>query len=78
MNTESQNKEILKYLQRGNKLTQLQALNMFGCLRLGARSFDLRKAGHNIHTEMITVGEHKKRVAEYSYIHPQPKQASIF
>ena len=62
--SESQNKLILEYLEIGNKITPLEALNNFGCFRLSSRIFDLRQKGHNIIT-------HKKKVdgktfAEYS------------
>ena len=62
--SESQNKQILDYLEIGNKITPLEALNNFGCFRLSSRIFDLRQKGHNIIT-------HKKKVdgktfAEYS------------
>ena len=66
MSSESQNAKILAYLQEGNKLTALKALNLFGCLRLGSRIFDLRERGYNITKEMITL-VNGKRVAEYSY-----------
>ena len=46
--SESQNKLILEYLEIGNKITPLEALNNFGCFRLSSRIFDLRQKGHNI------------------------------
>lgn len=45
---ESQNRKILAHLKKGRTLTPLDALSRFGCLRLGARVYDLRTAGHNI------------------------------
>lgn len=78
MNTESQDKEILKHLKKGYSLTPIEALNKFGSFRLGARIFSLKKQGHNITTTMIEVGEKKKRIASYKLVIPQPKQASIF
>lgn len=65
MHTESQNKQILEYLRRGKLLTPLQALDLFGCLRLSARIMNLRDQGHEIKTEIITL-ENGKRVAQYS------------
>lgn len=61
----SQNKEILSYLESGKKITPIDALNVFGCFRLGARIFDLKKAGHNIISKMIEL-PNGKRIAEYS------------
>jgi len=40
---ESQEKQILNYLQNGNKLTAIDALNRFNCFRLASRINNLRK-----------------------------------
>lgn len=63
----SQEYDILKALRAGDKLTQLEAKERFGTLRLGARIFDLKKLGHPIECEMIPVpGRHRRtRVAQY-------------
>jgi hypothetical protein len=45
-------------------LTQLEALNQFGCFRLAARIADLRDKGLNVVTDMVTL-ENGKRVARY-------------
>lgn len=58
-----QNKQILEYLQSGKKLTPLEALNLFGCLRLGARIYDLKQKGFNITSK--TVRKNGKTFAEY-------------
>lgn len=50
----SQNEQILQHLKRGRKITPLDALNKFGCLRLAARISDLRGQGHVISTENLT------------------------
>jgi hypothetical protein len=60
---ESQVKQIHAWLMSGMEITPLEALNLFGCLRLSARIKDLENKGHVIKREMITVG--KKRVAKY-------------
>ena len=60
----SQNLAILSYLKTGKTLTPLQALKLFGSLRLGARIYDLREAGHQIKSVLIEVGN--KHVAKYS------------
>lgn len=46
----SQESEILHALKYGRKLTPLAALRLFGCLRLAARVYDLRRSGHTIHS----------------------------
>jgi len=61
----SQNKQIADYLNKGKKLTPIEALNKFGCFRLAARIADLRNEGMNIVTKTIKL-ENKKQVAQYS------------
>ena len=62
---ESQNKQIKAWLESGKSITPLDALNLFGSFRLGARIFDLKNDyGMNIKTEMIEVNG--KRFARYS------------
>jgi hypothetical protein len=61
----SQNKQIADYLNKGKKLTTLDALNKFGCFRLAARISDLRNDGMNIKTTTIKL-ENNKQVAQYS------------
>lgn len=41
--SQSQCDRILRYLQSGKRLTSLEALDKFGCLRLSARILDLKK-----------------------------------
>ena len=61
--TDSQTALIKGWLLNGRSITQLDALNMFGCFRLAARISDIREEGVNIMTEMITVND--KRIASY-------------
>ena len=44
---------ILKHLQENGSITPLEALEQYGCYRLGARVFDLRRDGYNIHTTIV-------------------------
>lgn len=61
----SQNEEIKDHLKSGKKLTSLEALHRFGCLRLSGRIHDLRHSENMpIKSEMVWI--HGKRVAEYS------------
>jgi len=64
MNTESQEKMILDALLAGRKITPLDALNDYGCMRLGGRIFDLRAAGHEISDEWHET-KSGKRVKRY-------------
>lgn len=57
--------KILAYLQAGNRLTALEALQQFGCFRLAARIHELRNQGWQIAERMVETGS-GKRVAEYS------------
>lgn len=65
--SQSQNAKIAEYLKQGNSITPLDALNLFGCLRLGARIADLKERGLNIETEMV-VTPNGKRVASYKLV----------
>lgn len=63
----SQSSRILSWLKRGRALTPLEALRLFGCLRLGARIYDLRCAGHAIDARMVETPS-GKRVARYKLL----------
>lgn len=63
----NQEEAILKHLQQGNTLTPLEALRLFGCLRLGARIWDLRQKGHNVEMKVVEVAS-GKHVAEYRLV----------
>lgn len=67
--TPSQRAQIRRYLEDGETLTSLQALQMFGCARLASRIGEIKselaaKDQFRIVTEMIQVSP-KKRVARY-------------
>ena len=55
---------ILEYLKDGHHLTALDALRLFGCLRLGGRIFELRERGYTIDGPLVKIG--KKHVARYT------------
>jgi hypothetical protein len=61
----SQNKQIADYLNKGKKLTTLDALSKFGCFRLASRINDLRNEGMNIVTKTIKL-DNNKQIAQYS------------
>lgn len=61
----SQCAQIKNYLLQGNKLTSLEALNLFGCMRLASRIHDLRNDGLDIHTEKVHTPS-GKIVTQYS------------
>ena len=49
----SQTQRILRHLKKGRSISPLQALRMYGSLRLGARIYDLRREGHRIERQMV-------------------------
>ena len=53
---DSQCKTILKYLQDGNSITQIEASDKFRITRLAARISDLRKRGYDIVSEEVGKG----------------------
>lgn len=63
----SQEKRVLAYLKDGYTITQLEALQMFGCMRLSDRIFTLRNKGYNITTKMVVTNTGKK-VGQYKLL----------
>ena len=63
----SQEGKVLKHLQSGATLTPLEALNLFGSLRLAALIWCLRNKGYHIQSRTITLAN-GKRVAEYTLL----------
>lgn len=61
----SQTIRILSHLKR-RPITPLQALDLYGCMRLAARVADLRERGHKIITEPLELNG--KRFAKYRLI----------
>lgn len=59
----TQTQAIQKHLEDGNSITALEELNMFGCLRLASRIYDIKQNKINIVKEMI--GERGKSFASY-------------
>jgi hypothetical protein len=51
----TQTNAILEFMKTGADLTPLEALNLFGCMRLGARIWDLKRAGYIIQSAFVTV-----------------------
>lgn len=64
----NQTELILEHLEKHGTITPLEAQMLFGCMRLGARIWDLRHDGHNIIREMVIVPTRNggtARVAQY-------------
>ena len=43
---------ILNHLKSGKEITPMEALELYGCFRLGAVIFDLKDEGYKIHTRI--------------------------
>ena len=67
----TQNQRIIDYLQEHGTITQLEALQELGIMRLASRVSDLRKHGYDIQSQMVKVenryGE-TCRVKRYSMV----------
>ena len=63
---DSSTQRLRRWILSGKPITPLQALDKFGCLRLGARIMDLRNEGYNIVTKMVE--KNGKRFARYKLL----------
>ena len=64
MSAKTQADMILNALQKGEAIPPIEPLHRFGCLRLGARIWDLKQKGHNIKTKIVKTAT-GKHVAQY-------------
>lgn len=60
---ETQNNQILEYMEKGNSITAMEALDLFGCFRLSARIKDLKDQGKKI--DKVMLANNGKRYAKY-------------
>ena len=49
----TQNEHILAWLESGRSISPREADDMFGCTRLGARIYDLKRRGYPIISERV-------------------------
>lgn len=61
---DTQREQIRRHLLQHGTITPLEALNLYGCFRLGGRVHELRQAGMPIETRTPSDG---KRYAVYTY-----------
>ena len=61
----SQQAQILSHLKKGKRITSLEAVPLFGCMRLAARIHDLRGKGYRIGG--VSVKRNNKWVEQYYY-----------
>jgi hypothetical protein len=62
--SKSQAEKILDYMLSGKAITPIEALDLFGCFRLGARIADIKAKGYLVYSEFITT-ENGKKVKQY-------------
>lgn len=63
-NLSSKTSHVLAHLVMGDSITPLEALQLYGSLRLSAIIFRLKARGYDIGTDLVQVGS--SRVARYS------------
>jgi len=68
----SHNAAILSHLKSGRTITPLDALRLYGCMRLAARVHDLKARGNDIVTRQKHL-KNGKQVAEYILINRRKK-----
>ena len=62
----SQKARILEHMRKGHSITPVEALNLYGSLRLGARIAEIRSAGYTVHMKLVKDEKTGKRYAQYS------------
>jgi len=70
----TQAESILTYLKNGHVITDKDARQLFGCGRLSARIFELRRGGHEINSNRLKIGG-TKTVGQY-WMPPTPTPAT--
>ena len=72
----AQNERLLDYLESYDGITQREAMDELGIMRLASRISDLRRRGHRISKRTVSVtnryGE-KCRIAEYRMVRDERK-----
>lgn len=68
---------IRNHLLSGEKITPIEALNFYKCMRLGARIYDLRRAGMSIQSRTVTLRNGKK-VSQYYLLEQTIKETQTW
>jgi hypothetical protein len=71
----TQDDRIIAYLKAGSSLTGLEALELFGTMKLATRVSELKRQGFDIRS--VRIHTNGKSFCEYRLYKPQP-QADIF
>lgn len=67
----TQNERIIEYMKKHGSITQFEALQSCGIMRLASRISDLRRLGYPITSKMVTVKnrfDEECRVKRYSLV----------
>ena len=72
----TQTELILAALLKGESLSQLEALQRFGCMRLGARILEIKKRGYDVEARAVSNGE--KHFVRYRLRVPPPQLPPAF
>ena len=60
----SQIQDIKNYMVKGNSITSIEALNLFGCFRLASRINDIKGLGIDVKSQFVKV-DSGKDIKEY-------------
>jgi len=66
MKKRTQKERVLKFMEEGNSITPIEALERFGCFRLAHIIWEIRKDRH-VYTRMIKHPKYGTKFAEYSF-----------
>lgn len=78
MGTKQTDREaVLQYLKQHKTITPMEALNAFGCYRLGARIYDLRRDGYCIDTEIVHDRDRFGEVAKFARYHLREESEDV-
>ena len=66
MKKKTQKERVLKFMEEGNSITPIEALERFGCFRLAHIIWEIRKDRH-VYTRMIKHPKYGTKFAEYSF-----------
>ena len=58
--SKSQTERILDWMLQGHAITPIDALNLFGSFRLGARIAEIKARGYLVYSEFVTTPNGKK------------------
>lgn len=73
----SQREDIIRHLMTEGSITAWEAIKEYGCTCLSQRIYDLRKAGWNIESEMVTTKNRYGNTVQFARYHFKTKPADV-